>query len=194
MHTKYTKNSTASDVAILGIFIAIMLFIHLISRIIYSFWPFPIQPTLVHIPVIVGSIVLGWRKGAFLGFVMGLISFLNSTLAPIPTSFLFSPFVPHGNFWSLFIAFVPRIIVGILPFFIYHLIKNRWGAGIAGFSGSAINTILVLSSAFIFFNDQLNMTFKTLIATIITTNSVVEAVVATIICTSLVPILIKFRK
>ena len=193
MNTNYTKNSKASDVAILGIFIAIMLFIHLISRIIYSFWPFPIQPTLVHIPVIIGSIVLGWRKGAFLGFVMGLISFLNSTLAPIPTSFLFSPFVPHGNIWSLFIAFIPRIIVGILPFFIFHLIKNRWGAGIAGFAGSAINTILVLSSAFIFFNDQLNMTFKTLVATIITTNSIVEAVTATILCTSLVPILLKFR-
>ena len=123
--TQYKNKSKASDIAILGIFIAIMVIIHLLSRVIYSFWPFPIQPTLLHIPVIIGSIVLGWRKGAFLGFVMGMISFLNSTLAPIPTSFLFSPFVPNGNIWSLFIAFIPRIIVGILHFFIYKPACNN---------------------------------------------------------------------
>ena len=191
--TQYKNKSKASDIAILGIFIAIMVIIHLLSRVIYSFWPFPIQPTLLHIPVIIGSIVLGWHKGAFLGFVMGMISFLNSTLAPIPTSFLFSPFVPNGNIWSLFIAFIPRIIVGILPFFIYKLVKNRVGAGLAGFTSSAVNTILVLSSAFLFFNHQLNMTFKALIATIIATNSIVEAIIAAVLCASIVPILLKFR-
>jgi uncharacterized membrane protein len=190
-----SKNTSKSfDIAILGIFIAIMVIIHLLSKIVYSFWPFPIQPTLVHIPVIIGSIILGWRKGAFLGFVMGMISFLNSTLAPIPTSFLFSPFVPHGNVWSLFVAFVPRIIVGILPFFIYQLAKNRLGAGLAGLVGSATNTVLVLSSAFLLFNNQLNMTFKALIATIIATNSIAEAIAAAVLTAAIAPILIKFRK
>lgn len=187
------KTSNASDIAILSIFIAIMIIIHFLSRIVYSFWPFPIQPTLVHIPVIIGSILLGWRKGATLGFVMGMISFLNSTLAPIPTSFLFSPFTPHGNVWSLFIAFVPRILIGILPFFVYRSFKTHFGAGLAGFLGSATNTILVLGSAFIFFNDQLNMTFKTLIASIIATNSIAEAIAASILTAAIVPILIKFR-
>ncbi|HBZ59635.1 ECF transporter S component [Lactococcus raffinolactis] len=170
-----------------------MVVIHLLSKIVYTFWPFPIQPTLVHIPVIIGSIVLGWRKGAALGFVMGMISFLNSTIAPIPTSFLFSPFAPNGNIWSLFVAFAPRILVGILPFFIYQLAKNRFGAGLAGFLGSATNTVLVLTSAFLLFNDQLNMTFKALIASIIATNSIAEAIASTILTASIVPILIRFR-
>lgn len=191
--TSQKNTSKASSIAILSIFIAIMVIIHLLSRIVYTFWPFPIQPTLVHIPVIIGSVLLGWRKGAFLGFIMGMISFINSTLAPIPTSFLFSPFTPNGNIWSLFIAFVPRILVGILPFFIYHHLKNRFGAGFAGFLGSMTNTVLVLSSAFLFFNAQLNMTFKALIASIIATNSIAEAIAATILTAALVPILAKFR-
>lgn len=191
--TTQTTKTKASDIATLSIFIAIMVVIHLLSKIVYTFWPFPIQPTLVHIPVIIGSIVLGWRKGAALGFVMGMISFLNSTIAPIPTSFLFSPFAPNGNIWSLFVAFAPRILVGILPFFIYQLAKNRFGAGLAGFLGSATNTVLVLSSAFLLFNDQFNMTFKALIASIIATNSIAEAIASTILTASIVPILIKFR-
>lgn len=191
--TTQTTKTKASDIATLSIFIAIMVVIHLLSKIVYTFWPFPIQPTLVHIPVIIGSIVLGWRKGAALGFVMGMISFLNSTIAPIPTSFLFSPFAPNGNIWSLFVAFAPRILVGILPFFIYQLAKNRFGVGLAGFLGSATNTVLVLSSAFLLFNDQLNMTFKALIASIIATNSIAEAIASTILTASIVPILIKFR-
>ncbi|GFH41624.1 pantothenic acid transporter pant [Lactococcus hodotermopsidis] len=192
--TNSKKHSKASDIAILGIFIAIMVVIQLLSKIVYTVWPFPIQPTLVHIPVIIGSIILGWRKGAFLGFAMGMISFLNSTFAPIPTSFLFSPFAPHGNGWSLFVAFIPRIIVGILPFFIYQLAKNRFGAGLSGFFGSATNTVLVLSSAFLFFNNELNMTFKALIASIIATNSIAESIAATVLTAALVPILSKMRK
>ncbi|GFH39640.1 ECF transporter S component [Lactococcus insecticola] len=192
--TQSKKTSKASDIAILSIFIAIMIVVHLLSKIVYTFWPFPIQPTLLHVPVIIGSIVLGWRKGAFLGFVMGLISMLNSTIAPIPTSFLFSPFAPNGNGWSLFVAFVPRILVGILPFFIYKLAKNRFGAGLAGFLGSATNTVLVLESAFLLFNNQLNMTFKALIATIIATNSIAEAIAAAILTAAIVPILLKLKK
>ena len=67
------------------------------------------------------------------------------------------------------------------------------GAGLAGFLGSATNTVLVLSSAFLLFNDQLNMTFKALIASIIATNSIAEAIASTILTASIVPILIKFR-
>ncbi len=64
-------------------FIAIMVVVQLLSQIIYSVWPLPIVPTLLHIPVIIGSIVLGVRKGAFLGLVMGLISVINSTIVTL---------------------------------------------------------------------------------------------------------------
>ena len=79
-----------------------------------------ITPTTVHIPVIIAGIILGWKKGAFAGFVFGLTSFLKASfIAPNITSFLFSPLYPGGNFWSLVICFVPRILVGVIAYFVF---------------------------------------------------------------------------
>ena len=84
----------------------------------------------MHIPVIIAGIILGWKKGAFAGFVFGLTSFLKASfIAPNITSFLFSPLYPGGNFWSLVICFVPRILVGVIAYFVFtglmKVIKNR---------------------------------------------------------------------
>jgi len=79
--------------------------------------------TVIHIPVIIGSILLGPKYGAFLGFAFGMSSFLNATFAPDATSFAFSPFYSvgefQGNAWSLVIAFVPRMLTGIIPFYAF---------------------------------------------------------------------------
>ena len=77
------------------------------------------KATTIHIPVIIGSILLGPQKGAVLGGVFGLTSLINNTLYPTATSFVFSPFYSAGAFkggWaSLIICFVPRILVGVTP-------------------------------------------------------------------------------
>lgn len=79
--------------------------------------------TIIHVPVIIGSIILGPKYGAFLGFAFGMASMLNATFAPDATSFAFSPFYSvgelEGNAWSLVIAFVPRILTGIVPYFAF---------------------------------------------------------------------------
>lgn len=192
------RKSKASDVAILAIFIAIMVVVQVLSQIVYSMWPFPIVPTLLHIPVIIGSIVLGSRKGAFLGFVMGLISVINSTIITLPSSFLFSPLQPipgtnHGSFWSLVIAIVPRILIGIFPYYVYKTFQNRLGMGFAAFIGTATNTVLVLGLIFIFFRDITHQTFGTLLASIITGNSIAEVVIAIVLTVAIVPALNKAR-
>lgn len=112
--------------------------------------------TTIHIPVIVAGIVLGWKKGAFCGFVFGLTSFLNATFKPIPTSFLFTPLYDPGNFWSLVIAFVPRILIGIVAFLVFKALfkatsKKSLSMFIAGVAGSMTNTVLVMGMAYIFF-------------------------------------------
>ena len=43
------------------------------------------------------------------------------------------------------VAIVPRILIGVFPYFIYKAMKTRTGAGIAAFVGTATNTVLVLS-------------------------------------------------
>ncbi|RZI48721.1 ECF transporter S component [Lactococcus kimchii] len=192
------KKSKASDVAILAIFIAIMVVVQLFSQFVINVWPFPVKPTLLHVPVIIGSIVLGWRKGAFLGFIMGLISFVNATIVTTPTSFLFSPFQPvlgtqHGSAWALIIAFVPRILIGIFPYFVYKGMKNHFGAGLAAFVGTATNTILVLSAIFVFFGSVLNWSVGYLLSAIVATNSLTEVIIAVVLTAAIVPALEKSR-
>ena len=74
-----------------------------------------IKATLIHVPVIIGSVVLGPKKGAFLGFIFGLTSLINNTFNPSLLSFAFSPFYSGGNLWSIVICFVPRILTGVVP-------------------------------------------------------------------------------
>ncbi len=112
--------------------------------------------TTIHIPVIIAGIVLGFKKGAFCGFVFGLTSLLNNTFRPVATSFLFTPLVYPGNIWSIVIALVPRILIGVVAFVVFKAMFNATknkavSMFTAGFLGSMTNTILVMGMAYLFF-------------------------------------------
>ena len=165
--------------------------------------------TTVHIPVIIGSILLGPKKGSFLGFIFGLTSFINNTINPTATSFVFSPFYSvgdiSGNFFSIIVCFVPRILVGILPYFIYKIFskinKNKiLSLTISGVIGSITNTFFVMGFIYIFFADSYaqanNITsaaLYTFILGIIATNGVPEAIASGIITTAICQIIFKFN-
>ena len=88
-----------------------------------------IKATILHVPVIIGAVLLGWRKGALLGGVFGLASLVKNTIAPSALSFAFSPFIPvpgtdRGSIWALVICLIPRILTGITPALVYAGI--RW--------------------------------------------------------------------
>ena len=89
----------------------------------------PLNATTMHIPVIIAGIILGKKAGAELGFVFGLTSMIKATIQPGITSFCFSPFVTigtiSGNYKSLLIAFVPRILLGYLAGLIFEIMKNK---------------------------------------------------------------------
>ena len=85
--------------------------------IIMAFTPFlgyiPLgftRATIIHIPVIIGALTLGPKKGALLGFVFGLTSLINNTMNPTVTSFVFSPFYSlgeiNGGIGSIIICFI----------------------------------------------------------------------------------------
>jgi len=137
----------------------------------------PFAITTLHIPVIIGGCLLGWKQGAFLGGMFGLASFINNSfIAPGPFSFVFTPFysmpqrapellgnaneiVLSGNFWSILICFIPRIMVGIVAGLTYKLLsKNQttkyFGAGLAGILGSITNTLLVMGGIALFFGND----------------------------------------
>ena len=52
-----------------------------------------IKATTVHIPVILGAVLLGPMAGAVLGGVFGICSLISNTTAPTLLSFAFSPFM-----------------------------------------------------------------------------------------------------
>ena len=77
------------DFVLLALFAAIILLLAF-TPIGYIQLPI-IKATIVHVPVIPGAIVLGPKKGAILGVLFGLTSFISNTFMPTALSFAFSP-------------------------------------------------------------------------------------------------------
>ncbi len=108
-----------------------------------------INATIIHIPVILGALFCGPKKGAFLGFVFGFTSCLKATfVGGTVSSFVFSPVLAasfigtSGIFKSLFICFVPRILVGIIPFYVYMLIKKVLFSEKKLMAGTVLNVVM----------------------------------------------------
>ena len=116
------------------------------------------------------------------------------------TSFVFTPFYSLGEYsggiGSLIICFVPRILIGVVPFYVYRLVKklsknngvSSVGLIVAGLSGALTNTLLVMNLIFVFFrNDNAaanGITVKAVygfILSIIGINGIPEAIVAAVI-------------
>lgn len=123
------RNNKTAELVLTALFAAII--------IIMAFTPLGYIPlvvinaTIIHIPVILGSLFCGPKKGGFLGFIFGLTSFIKNTVMPTSLSaFVFSPVLAasmvgtSGIVKSAFICFVPRILVGILPYFVYIGVKK----------------------------------------------------------------------
>lgn len=152
-----------------------------------------IKATTLHIPVIVISILLGAKEGAILGLVFGISSVVMSTFNPSIFSFCFSPFYSvgeiHGNFGSLIIALVPRVLLGIIPQLLYRLFSKKLNtvtaSGIAGFISTIAHTAMVMFGIYFFFGKEYAAsanfayeTFMMVIKTTILTNGVLEALLA----------------
>ncbi|KXT75134.1 Substrate-specific component PanT of putative pantothenate ECF transporter [Streptococcus sp. DD10] len=183
-----------SNIAQIAIFFSSMVVIHVLSSSLFRLLPIPISPTIVHIPVIIASIIYGPRVGIVLGFLMGCISLISNTVQPLPSSYLFSPFVPNGNLLSLVITFAPRILIGVTPFYTYKFLNNRVGLFLSGFVGSLTNTVFVLGAIFLFFSGVYQGNIQLLLAGILTTNSLLEMTISTVLTAAIVPKLEKLRK
>lgn len=87
-----------------------------------------INATIIHIPVIIGAILLGPKYGAFLGLVFGVTSIIKNTFSPNLTSFVFSPFYQMGeyggNFYSVIVSLVPRILIGVVAYYVYQGLRK----------------------------------------------------------------------
>ena len=184
---------SSSSIAQISIFFAIMVTIPFTSTMIFQFFPFLIPPTFVHIPVVIASILYGPRIGGTLGLLMGLFSLTINTIVQLPSSYLFSPFVEKGNLYSLIIVLVPRILIGITPYFVYKMIHNKSGLAIAAAVGSFTNTFFVLSGIFIFFSKNYPGGIQAFLGAVLTTNSLIEVLATVILTLAIIPPLSKVK-
>lgn len=175
-----------------------------------------IKATLIHIPVIIGSIILGPKIGAFLGLAFGTTSIINNTLAPTLLSFAFSPAIPvlgtdRGSFMALIVAIVPRVVIGILPYFfmkgfnqliIRNKIKQKTSLFLIGLVTTVIHTFLVMGAIAVVFYDAYSQAVNVeslsgviiAVFTVFLSNGIGEAIVAAFIVMTAVPPLLKISE
>ena len=59
---------------------------------------------------------------------MGILSVITNTVQPGLTSFVFSPFVTigeqSGNWLSLVVAILPRVLIGLTAYYSYKLVSR----------------------------------------------------------------------
>ncbi len=116
-----------------------------------------IKATTVHIPVILGAVLLGPLAGAILGGVFGICSLISNTMAPTLLSFAFSPFLAAdlgGVVKALWISIGCRVMIGVVAGWLWILLSNwklnAWVAlPIVGFAGAMTNTVLVMGSIYV---------------------------------------------
>lgn len=165
-----------------------------------GFIPLPvIKATTMHIPVILGAILLGPTAGAVLGGVFGLCSIYANTTTPGLLSFAFSPFMSNEGFLgvikSLWIALGCRILLGIIAGWLWRLLKkvrlgDVYALPITAAVATVCHTLLVMGSIFVLLADQyaaakdvaLSAVFGLIMATV-ATSGIPEAIAAAILCT-----------
>ena len=162
------RNSKTNELVLTGLFTAII--------IIMAFTPLGYIPlvvinaTIIHIPVILGSLFCGPKKGAFLGF-LGKMSESLSQAAALGIG----------------------IAVGAVVFIVVEAVFIRKSTQVipfvyAGVAGAMTNTLLVMGSIFVLYKDAYADAIGVagnavlgVITGVISFNGVIEAIVAAII-------------
>ena len=193
-----TRRYDTRWIALMALFIAIQLFLNLSG---IGLIPLPvIKGTTLHIPVIVGAVILGPMAGGILGGVFGLCSIWNNTMSPALLSFALSPYIAAqelgaaGAAKSLWIALGCRILIGVVAGGLWTALKrlkisDYAALPVVGVAGALTNTGLVMGSIYFLFGQQYaaarEVAFEKLagvLMAVVFTNGLAEAAVAGVLC------------
>ena len=176
-----------------------------------GFIPLPlIKATTMHIPVILGAIMLGPTAGGILGGVFGACSVWANTTTPSLLSFAFSPFLSNegliGAAKSLWIAIGCRILLGVIAGWLWKLMKKTGlndliALPVVGIISTVCHTLLVMGSIYVLLSDQyataknvaIDAVFGLIMGTV-TASGIPEAIVAAILVTIIGKAIISLNK
>lgn len=197
------RNLKTYKIAVYALFIALLA---LITFTPIGYIPVgPIKATIIHLPVILMGLIFGKKDGLIAGALFGLSSMLASTFTPGILSFCFSPFVSvagiGGNWMSLLIAFVPRMLFGFLGGVIGDLDCGKVKRAIMVVCNTLLHSVNVLGLIYICFKDAyasaLGMNINGVLIALLTTfctQSVVEAILAFLFTVMIYPLVVKVKQ
>ncbi len=165
-----------------------------------GFIPLPvIKATTMHIPVILGAILLGPAAGAVLGGVFGLCSIWANTTSPGLLAFAFSPFMTTeglpGVLKSLWIALGCRILLGVIAGWLWRGLKkvlkqDYLALPVTAAVSTICHTILVMGSIYLLLAQQYAQAKNVAITAVfglvmgtVTASGIPEAIIAAVLVT-----------
>lgn len=179
---------TIRELTIIGMLGAITLFLGLTG---FGFIVLPwMKATIMQIPTIIGALIAGPRVGLFVGLIFGSMSvYQNIVVQNIFSVFFINPLV----------SVLPRLLIGPFAYFAYKALKlnnDTIRIAISAALGSITNTVGVLGMIYILYarefavvnNWPMDKVFN-ILAGVAIANGGTEAVVTSIIVTSVVVIL-----
>lgn len=173
-----------------------------------------IKATTMHIPVILGAVVLGPGAGGVLGGLFGLCSIWANTTSPGLLSFAFSPFMSTeglpGVLKSLWIALGCRILFGVIAGWLWKLCKkvlkqDYIALPVTAAVSTICHTMLVMGSIYFLLAEQyaaaknvaVTAVFGLVMGTV-TASGVPEAIAAAILVTiigkALLHLMVRMKK
>ncbi len=158
-----------------------------------------IKATTMHIPVILGAVLLGPSAGAVLGGLFGLCSMWVNTTSPSILSFAFSPFMSAegliGVVKSLWIALGCRILFGVTAGWLWRGMKKLLRSDLAALPVTAAvsticHTLLVMGSIYFLLAEQYAQAKNVAVTAVfglvmgtVTASGIPEAIAAAILVT-----------
>lgn len=159
----------------------------------------PISPvlkiTILCVPVLIGTLLLGLKSGLILGFIFGVTSFIQVFMGNPLGQMLLS----MSPLKLVAVIFIPRLIVPITAYAVQNAISKignkkiseKIGYLISALTGSLTNTVLFLGMMYVLFLPQAEVIAQAFgvakegllgaVSLIVLTNGVPEAIAAAII-------------
>ncbi|HOI46388.1 MAG TPA: ECF transporter S component [Bacilli bacterium] len=141
------KKKDTLKIALTGILIALIVIMTFVPFLGYISIGQSISITIIHIPVIIGIILIDdWRYAITLGLAFGVSSMTRAIVAPVS---VFDPIFANPA-----ISVLPRFFIGVVGYLVLQIMKRFQSrtlrTGVVAAASTLTNTILVISALLIF--------------------------------------------
>ncbi len=175
------NNKQTVLLSIISSIVVVMTFVPYTGLISYG----GISITTIHVPVIIGAMVLGKKSGLILGSVWGIANLVNAVISGTPEALIFID--PR-------ISVIPRMMVGFYAGFLSEVLRGKLStlrkySIVIASTSTLFHTMLVLTAMALFAGNSIMPLGETLIlifSVLVSVNGVIELALAIVV----VPIVI----